>query len=129
MLRMMMALTTLVNVKDCGSSGDIAQYLSGSFEPIPPVANQNATLSFTYNLKQDVTDGTATYSYNINYIPFPDDVFPLCTQTACPLTIGQHTETSTDLFPSGVSGRIVNTIRWADQNGDPILCVQTTMSL
>jgi len=118
-----------VTIKNCGTTGDLAKYVSGSFTPIPPIPGENATLSFIYDLSTEITGGTATYSTTINFIPFPPSTEDLCTQTACPILAGTNTETSTSAFPTGVSGTIVTKIQWADQDANPILCVQTTFNI
>lgn len=118
-----------VTIKNCGTSGDLATYLSGSFFPTPPAPGENSTLSFTYDLSTEITGGTATYSTTMNFVPFPPSTEDLCTQTACPILPGVNTETSTSAFPTGISGTIVIKIQWADQNSNPILCVQTTFKV
>jgi hypothetical protein len=74
-----------------------------------------------------VTDGTATYTVKLNGIPLPATVDPLCTQTICPKETGvTYNETSWSIFPSGVAGKIVSRIEWADQDAAPLWCVETT---
>jgi hypothetical protein len=73
-----------------------------------------------------ITAGTATYSFSLNGIPFPPTVEDLCTQTDCPKEPGIYNETSSSIFPSGVSGKIVSQIAWRDPDDTLIWCVENT---
>jgi len=96
--------------------------------PAAPVAGDNVTLWVAYTIPgAAVTDGTATYTVKLNGIPLPATVDPLCTQTICPKETGvTYNETSWSIFPSGVAGKIVSRIEWADQDAAPLWCVETT---
>jgi hypothetical protein len=116
-------------IKNCGTSNDLAKYVSGSISPVPVVPGENVTISFTYNLGAPVTGGTAEYTYSMNYIPFAPDDVSLCDATSCPKQPGQYTETSTNVFPTDVAGRLDGTIVWKTETDDQILCVKTTFLL
>jgi len=88
----------------------------------PGVATE---LTVNYNLMQPITGGTATYSYSFNGIPFSPTIDDLCTQTACPKDIGTLTEVSKSTFPA-VSGKIVSSIQWTDQENRNVWCVKLT---
>ena len=96
-------------------------------------AGQDVTTTFDYDLDTVITGGTATYGFSFNGIPFSPTVNDLCVEQAggccpdpCPLGIGHHSDKSITTFPS-VSGKIITTIKWADQDGSPILCVEWTV--
>jgi len=78
-----------------------------------------------YDLKSDLTGGTATYTINFNGIPLPATKEDLCSQTACPKAPGSFNETSSSEFPN-VSGKITSKIAWTDQNSKPVWCVEAT---
>ena len=127
LLRAVVALIgASATIKNCGSSSDLAKYISGSISPVPVVPGENVTISFTYDLSAPITGGSAQYTYSMNYIPFAPDDVPLCDATACPKEPGCYTETSTNLFPTDVSGRLDGTIEWYTETNEPILCVKTT---
>ena len=85
------------------------------------------TLWVAYDLPApEITGGTATYSVTYNGIPFPPTVNPLCDETTCPKAVGFNNETSSSIFPSGISGKVISTIKWKDQNDDLVWCVETT---
>ena len=115
-------------VADCGAGKSVFQIVDQSFSPEPPVADQPYDYWFYYQVPDGVTidAGTAKYSLSLNGIPFTPTVDDLCTQTSCPKTPGYHNETSTDTWPSGVSGKVVTKLEWFDAAGNLLLCSQTT---
>ena len=125
--------TLLATYRNCGSSSDLAKNLVISIVPDAAKAGQDVTTTFDYDLDTVITGGTATYGFSFNGIPFSPTVNDLCEEQAggccpepCPLGIGHHSDKSITTFPS-VSGKIITTIKWADQNGSPILCVEWTV--
>lgn len=125
--------TLLATYRNCGSSSDLAKNLVISIAPDAAKAGQDVTTTFDYDLDTVITGGTATYGFSFNGIPFSPTVNDLCVEQAggccpdpCPLGIGHHSDKSITTFPS-VSGKIITTIKWADQNGSPILCVEWTV--
>jgi ML domain len=119
--------------RNCGSSSDLAKNLVISIVPDAPVAGQEVTTTFDYDLEQVITGGTASYGFTFNGIPFSPTVNDLCTEQAggccpdpCPLGVGHHSDKSISTFPS-VSGKIVTTIKWSDETAKPILCVEWTV--
>jgi hypothetical protein len=120
-------LFLLSSIKDCSQPNSRATVTSMSAFPEIPVANQNVTVTVNYDLVGgQLTGGTATYDATLNYFPVYHETFDLCTQTSCPKQPGPNTEISNTLFPSGVSGKLINTINWADEAGNPVWCVETT---
>lgn len=119
-------LLGLSAIQSCGTGR--ATVLGFDSLPAVPVAGDNVTLWVAYTIPgAPVTDGTATYTITLNGIPIPATVDPLCTQTTCPKETGvTYNETSWSIFPSGLSGKIVSRIAWADQDAAPLWCVETT---
>jgi hypothetical protein len=113
-------------IQNCGGPYDLAVYKDGSFSPNPPMPGKNSTLSFSYYLKEPLRSGTATYSTKINFVPFPPTSEPL---TQCPLSVGEHTESMSSIFPVGLTGRVETRIQWKTTDGRPILCVQGLFTL
>jgi len=119
--------TTLTSIRDCGNGKGRASLLSFDSSPASPKAGDNVSLWVAYDLPApEITGGTATYSFSYNGIPFPPTVNPLCDETACPKPAGFNNETSVSEFPSGLSGKIVSSVKWNDQNDDLVWCVETT---
>ena len=115
--------------RNCGSSADHAKNLVISIVPDSPKAGQLVTTTFEYDLDKEVTGGSASYGFSFNGIPFSPTVDDLCADQAggccpdpCPLAVGHHINKSESDFPS-VSGKIVTTIKWSDQDDEQILCV------
>lgn len=114
-------------MKDCGNGEGRAALLGFDSEPASPVAGELVTTWVAYDLPAPaITDGTATYSVSLNGIPFPPTVAPLCEETDCPKEVGIHNETSSTVFPSGISGKIVSQIAWRDLDDTLIWCVENT---
>jgi ML domain len=125
--------TLLATYRNCGSSSDLAKNLVISIVPDAAKAGQDVTTTFDYDLDTVITGGTATYGFSFNGIPFSPTVNDLCVEQAggccpdpCPLGIGHHSDKSITTFPS-VSRKIITTIKWADQDGSQILCVEWTV--
>lgn len=126
----LLTLALLASIRDCGEGMGRAALLSFDSQPVSPKAGDNVTLWVAYDLPAPaVTSGTATYSFSLNGIPFAPTVDPLCTQTACPIDVGLHNETSSSVFPSGVSGKIVSQIAWRDQDDALLWCVETVWKI
>lgn len=119
-----------VTLRDCGNpSTDQAAITGYGFSPSNPSPGDPTELWVAYNLKSNLTGGTATYSFTLNGLPFSPTVDDLCTQTSCPKDIGTYNETSHSTFPSGVSGKIVSKIQWANQDKQPVWCLESTFKI
>jgi len=115
-------------VTDCAPSTSLFKIQSQGFYPEPPVANEKYEYWFFYTVPDGVTvdAGTTKYSLSLNGIPFTPTVDDLCSQTSCPKVPGSYNESSSDVWPSGISGKIVTKLEWYDSNGALLLCSQTT---
>ena len=127
LLKLIGLLFGLNSIRDCSNGQGRATLLGFDSQPSNPVAGDNVTLWVAYDLPApEITSGTATYKFSLNGIPFTPTVDDLCTQTKCPKEIGFNNESSWSIFPSGVSGKIVSSISWKDQNDELVWCVETT---
>jgi hypothetical protein len=123
-------LASTVTLRNCGNpSIDQATITSMGFFPTNPTPNQDTELWVAYDLRSEITGGTATYSYNYNGIPFSPTSEDLCSQTSCPKAVGTYNETSKSTFPSGISGKVVTKIQWTNQDSQPIWCVELTFKI
>ena len=120
--------SVFATVSDCGVGKSIFTIQEQSFSPSPPVAGKPYDYWFTYTVPDGITidAGTAKYSLSFNGIPFTPEVNDLCLQTVCPKTSGLHNESSTDTWPSGISGKIVTKLEWFDGNNNLLICSQVT---
>lgn len=116
------------SVADCGQGKSVFTIVSQGFSPEPPVAGEPYEYWFYYAVPDGVTvdSGSAKYSASLNGIPFPASTEDLCTQTACPKTPGSYNETSKDIWPTGISGKVVTKTEWYDSTNTLLLCSQTT---
>ncbi len=127
MLLRLAMLLGFISIRDCGNGKGRAALLGFDSQPANPVPGDNVSLWVAYDLPTPaITGGTATYTFSLNGIPFPPTVDDLCTQTVCPKETGFNNESSSSIFPSGVSGKIVSSVAWNDQNNDLVWCVETT---
>ena len=121
------SVLALGSIRDCSNGLGRAPLLGFDSVPANPVPGDNVSLWVAYDLPEPpITGGSATYSLKLNGIPFPPTVEDLCTQTTCPKDTGFNNESSSSIFPSGVSGKIVSSIEWRDQNDELVWCVETT---
>jgi hypothetical protein len=124
---LLLAMFGLTSMRDCGNGLGRAPLLGFDSVPAAPKAGDNVSLWIAYDLPTPaITGGTATYSFSLSGIPFAPTVEDLCTQTACPKEPGVYNETSSSIFPSGVSGKIVSQIAWRDPDDTLIWCVENT---
>jgi len=126
LLRGLLTLIGLQSIRDCGNGQGRASLLGFDSQPTNPLPGDEVSLWVAYDLPApEITSGTATYKITLNGIPFPSTVNPLCDETACPKLTGFNNESSSSIFPTGVTGSIVSQILWNDQNNDLVWCVET----
>ena len=120
---------TVNTVRDCSSGTSVFKFVSASLTPDPVVPGKDSTLSLACTIPDGVTvtGGTAEYKFTLNGIPFAPTADDLCSQVACPLTPGLYSNSTTSPFPSGVSGKVVTTIRWYDEKSTLLYCLETTV--
>ena len=124
---LVLLFSSLSSIRDCSNGLGRSALLGFNSEPTSPKAGDNVSLWIAYDLPPPaITGGTATYTISLSGIPFTPTVQDLCTQTKCPIETGFHNETSSSIFPSGISGKIVSQIAWRDQDDALIWCVETT---
>lgn len=122
------AATSSMTAKDC--SAGTSKFTVGpvSVDPINPVAGDPFNLHLTYTVPDGltVTDGTAEYDITLNFIPFQPSKEPLCQDVPCPLGPGTYSNTTTSTWPSGITGSLVNKMKWLDTDGSLLLCIQVS---
>jgi hypothetical protein len=125
----MMSLVVLAAAKICSSPNALATNLVVGLSTDTPTSGQNVTTTFDFDLAAPVVGGTAYYSATLNGMgPFTSQA-PLCDETAkssdpCPLLPGHHHQESTT--ENTVTGKVVTTISWYDNQGAEILCTELT---
>ena len=125
----MITLFALAGIKDCSNGQGRAKITSLTAFPESPLPGENYTITVNYDLPAPaITGGTAEYSAILNYLPVYNEKFDLCTQTACPKAVGANTEVSTSMVPS-VSGKLVSTVKWIDQDNNLIWCFESTLKI
>ena len=122
-LLLIIAVQALTSVDNCDTQSLFKIY-NLTMSPSAPVANQNATLYTDYEVFEEIKTGTATYACTLNGIPVLSEKYDICTQTACPITVGLHNDTSIIQVPS-ITGTLVCKIKWVDSANRQLLCIQT----
>lgn len=116
----------LCSVNDCGAGKSVFTIQSVSLDPPTPVPGQDMTLTLDYTVPADtiVSGGETEYDITWNYIPFEPSYEPLCQNIPCPLGPGRYKNQSTSVWPDSVSGYIVSQMKWTDEAGRLLLCVE-----
>ena len=123
----MISLVVLAVAKICSSPNALAKNLIVGLSTDTPTIGQNVTTTFDFDLDAPIIGGTAYYSATLNGLgPYTSQAL-LCDETAktgdaCPLLPGHHHEESTS--ENTVTGKVVTTILWYDQQGAEILCTE-----
>ena len=116
------------SVTDCSKGTSVFKFTGGSLLPDPVVPGQDSSITLNLEIPPgtNVNAGTAKYSFSFNGIPFAPTTEDLCSDVACPLLPGPYTNTTTSVFPSGVSGKVTTKIEWFDVANNRLLCVDVT---
>jgi len=116
------------SVKDCSAGTSVFKFTGGSLLPDPVVPGKDSSITLNADIPDGtyVNKGTAKYFISFNGIPFTPTVEDLCSNVDCPLLAGPYTNTTTSVFPSGISGKVVTKIEWFDSAGNHLLCVDVT---
>ena len=119
------------SVTDCSKGTSVFKFTSGSLLPDPVVPGKDSSITLNLEIPPgtNIDAGTAKYSFSFNGIPFAPTTEDLCSDVACPLLPGPYTNTTTSVFPSGVSGKVSTKIEWFDINGNRLLCADVTARL
>lgn len=116
-----------VTVTDCNANS-VFHMTNLAFDPSNPTPGQNGTLFVNYDVPTEVTVGTVEYKCDYNGLPVYSETLDLCTQTSCPITIGQHNDKSISEVPTA-SGKVLCTIKWFNQAHTNLLCIQMLLKL
>ena len=122
---------TLTDITDCAPTTSLFKIQVQEFGPIPPVPNQNVTLSIQYVVPPSVTvaSGISVDAVSINGIPVNEKTSDLCTVIPCPQTEGPQSASNSFVWPSGISAgnKILYTSRWYDSSQTLLLCSKLTV--
>jgi len=117
---------TKFTISSCGTATDIAQNIELDVEPVLP--QSDFTLYLNADLTKEVNSGTSKYSVTYNFIKLNPTINDLCTEIAnsnitCPLS-GHISSKSKSSIPIDLSGSLVITNEWFNQENDRILCMK-----
>jgi hypothetical protein len=116
-----------VSVTDCNINS-VFHITNLAFDPVNPTPGQNGTLFVNYDVPTEVTAGTVDYKCDYNGLPVYSETLDLCTQTTCPIYIGQHNDKSISEVPTA-SGKVLCTINWFNPAHTNLLCIQMLLKL
>lgn len=116
-----------VTVSDC-APGSLFKLTDLAFTPSSPTPGQTGTLLTSFSAPVAVESGKTHYTCTLNGLPVYDETFDLCSQTACPISVGVHNEKSASAIPD-TTGKVVCKISWRDSVDKELLCIQMVMKL
>jgi hypothetical protein len=116
-----------VSVTNCNTAS-VFQNSYLAFDPSNPIPGQNGTLILDYNVPALVSSGSVNYKCNYNGLPVYNEVLDLCSQTVCPINVGQHNDKSISLVPNA-NGKVACTIQWYDESKTELLCINMVLKL
>jgi hypothetical protein len=113
-------------VSDCGAGTSVFKVNSVDLDPVSPAPGQNMTLTLDYTVPSGtvVAGGQTEYDVTWNFIPLEPSFEPLCQDIPCPLGPGTYRNQSTSLWPDSVSGYITSQMKWMDEAGNLLLCIE-----
>jgi hypothetical protein len=116
-------ISASASITNCGQ-GSRFDITTLALHPDPPIPGKHVdmTVQFT-NPGSEVTDGTATTSVTLNFIPFQPTVKPLCEDTHCPFVTGANDRSTSSIWPETVTGAMSSKIVWTDVDGSELLCI------
>jgi len=119
------------SVTDCSKGTSVFKFTGGSLLPDPVIPGKDSSITLNAEIPAgtNINAGTAKYSFSFNGIPFSPTTEDLCSDVACPLLPGPYTNTTTSVFPSGVSGKVTTKIEWFDVANNRLLCADVTARL
>lgn len=125
------SVAAAVTLRDCGDGKALFTLNSQSIDPPEPTPGSTVVFNLDYTVPEGLTvsDGTTTYSYTYNFIPFSPTTNPLCQDLPCPVGPGRYQNTTKTTWPSGVSGYIVSTMTWTLPDSQLLLCSEMTFNL
>jgi hypothetical protein len=111
-------------VKDCAPGKSLFVFNSAIVTPAKPIGGVNFTVDLDFSVPEGITinSGTAVYTTTYNFIPLSPTTEDLCSNTVCPIMSGPHSQSSTSLFPTGLSGSITIKTQWFDDVKTNLLC-------
>lgn len=121
--------TVAATVLDCNTSSMFRPTTLG-LTPASPIAGDPVHMTVQFeNTGSAVTEGIASTSVTLNYVPFAPSEEPLCENTACPLVSGFNDRSIQFVWPSDVQGKVVATTVWSTLEGETLLCLQTSVTV
>jgi hypothetical protein len=120
--------SSFASIKDCDPSS-VFRPTQLSISPDPPIPGQSVKLTLVFdNTGNEITDGTATTTLSVNFMPFSPTTKPLCENTACPILSGSNDRSTETTFPD-VTGIIKSRVTWTGPEGESLLCLDTSFKI
>ena len=121
-------VSSFATIKDCDPTS-VFRPTQLAVSPDPPVPGKPVRLTLIFdNTGPEITDGTASTSITLNYIPISPTSGPLCENTACPIVPGSNDRSTETTFPS-VTGFIHSKVTWTGPRGESLLCIDTNFKV
>ena len=120
--------SSFASIKDCDPSS-VFRPTQLAITPDPPIPGQSIKLTLIFNNQgKEITDGTATTTLSVNFLPFSPTTVPLCQNTMCPIVSGSNDRSTETTFPD-VTGIIKSRVTWTGTEGESLLCIDTSFKI
>lgn len=116
------------SVSDCSSPMALFNITSLKYLPDTTLTGKNSSLRISMDVPEVIYNGTASYEYQYNFMPFSPKPELLCSRINCPILPGKVTATLQYPVPRYLSGNLKIKITWKDQKKQELLCMIIRMS-
>jgi len=114
------------SIQDCNTSS-IFQITKLGLVPDSVSAGDQVDMTVQFNnTGSNIVDGLVKTSVTYNFIPLSPSEEALCSNTECPLVSGFNDRSTSNPWPSGLSGTVSSTIVWT-LNEDMLLCIKLSV--
>lgn len=116
-------------LQNCNTSS-VFQITELALTPDPPIPGEPFVMTIVFNNPGDpITNGTATSTLSINYMPLPTSTVLLCNSTTCPIQTGKNDRSTKNVWPTAITGYINGKMKWYDTYNNELLCIHTSFTV
>lgn len=129
LLTTLLLTTSYSSVINCDKDSEFQIYELSQTPELYVRGGDEVSLTLKYHSDREIEEGYISTSVTLNGIPFSPSIEDLCKSISCPLSPGDHDGSTTGIFPSGITGKIVSKVEWYDSFDNLLLCIESTMKV